>query len=50
MSEMPGLGMLSEETGLGMQKESSAALPISDEFLTPKWGAHLRAENYGRVE
>ena len=50
VSETPGLGTLLEETGLGTRKESSAALPISDEFLTPKWGAHLRAENYGRVE
>ena len=50
VSETPGLGTLSEETGLWMRKESTAALPISDEFLIPKWGVHLRAENYGRVE
>ena len=50
MLETPGLGTLSEETGLWTQKESMAALPISDEFLIPKWGVHLRAENYGRVE
>ena len=49
VSETPGLGTLSEETGLWTRKESLVALPFRDEFLIPKWGAHLRAENYERV-
>ena len=50
VTETLGLGMLSEEMGLCTRKESLVAMTYSDKFLIPKWGAHLRAENYDGAE
>ena len=50
VTETPGLGTLSEETGLWMWKVSPVVMTYSEKFLIPKWGMHLQVENYDGVE